>query len=94
MLAFSNELERWSRSRSIAPSREFKAQHVQTLLQSLQEQIKLHQEEVKRLREQTQQLRQLRAEIDLRLHEATEQLKSAHFKRSPQFAHSKDPSVQ
>ena len=93
VLAFSNELERWSRSRSIAPSREFKVQDVRTLLQSLRDQIKSHQEEVKRLREQTQQMRQLREEIDLRLREATECLKSEHFKRSPQYAHVKDRSV-
>ena len=93
VLAFSNELERWSRSRSIAPSREFKAQDVRTLLQNLRDQIKSHQEEVKRLREQTAQLKQLREEIHLRLREATEQLKSENFKRSPQFAHFKDRSV-
>lgn len=93
VLAFSNELERWSRSRSIAPSREFKAQDVRTLLQSLRDQIKSHQEEVKRLREQTLQMKQLREEIDLRLREATECLKSEHFKRSPQYAHLKDRSV-
>ena len=93
VLAFSNELERWSRSRSIAPSREFKAQDVRTLLQSLRDQIKSHQEEVKRLREQTQQMKQLREEIDLRLREATECLKSEHFKRSPQYANFKDRSV-
>jgi len=93
VLAFSNELERWSRSRSIAPSREFKVQQVRTLLQNLQEQIKSHKVEVKRLREQTLQLKQLREQFEVRLREATERLKSEHFKRSPHFAHSKDPSV-
>jgi hypothetical protein len=94
VLAFCNELEKWSRSRKIPPNPEFKTQQVRMLLEELHGQVKCHREEIKRLREQTEQLKQLWQDIELQLQVTARHLKSEHLKGTPRLAHFKAKSVQ
>ena len=89
VLAFANELEKWSRSQKIARSPEFQTQQVQVLLASLQETVTSNREELRRLREQTEQLKQLRLQIERQLAEATNKLRSELLKGVSPAAHLK-----